>query len=122
MIKKIDTTQLLRAGISAESLRQNVIAGNIANIATPNYKSVGVKFEEALAKAIESGSDKGEDLDELKGELYTPGKTTVNSNGNDVDLDVEVSKMVKNTLRHKTYTLLLKKRYGQIRAAINTKA
>ncbi len=120
MIKHIDTNQLLQAGLNAESLRQNVIAGNIANIATPNYKSLSVKFEETLAKAIENG--KGEELSKLKGELYTPNKTTVNSNGNDVDLDVEVSEMVKNTLRHKTYTLLLKKRYGQIRAAINTKA
>ncbi len=120
MIKNIDTNKLLEAGLRAESLRQNVIAGNIANIATPNYKSVSVKFEEALAKAIEQGKEK--EISELKGELYTPRKTAVNSNGNDVDLDVEVSEMVKNTLRHKTYTLLLKKRYFQIREAINTKA
>lgn len=116
----ISTTDLLQAGLRAESQRQGAIASNIANIDTPGYRSLRVKFEQALEKAVKKGDV--EDVSNVKTELYSPNQTVLKSNGNDVDLDAEVSEMVKNTLRHKTYTLLLKKSYGQIRAAINTKA
>ena len=39
-------------------------------------------------------------------------------NGNDVMMETEVGEMVKNSLLHQTYTLLLKKKYEQMRAAM----
>ena len=120
MANNIDVKNLLQAGIKVEGLRQASIAGNIANLDTPGYRRMAVKFEDALAKEMEKG--KTNKFDNVEAELFRPENTSVNCNNNDVDLDVEVSEMVKNTLRHKTYTLLLKKKYAQIRSAINTTA
>jgi len=47
-------TDLLEAGIKAEGLRQKAIAGNMANLETPGYRRIDVKFEELLAKVLDS--------------------------------------------------------------------
>ena len=106
----------LEAGVRAEGARQAAIANNIANMNTPGYRRSDVRFEEILAKAIEGQ----ENLDprEMGLEFYQPKTTEVKGNGNDVALDTEVGEMVKNSLRHKAYMLLLKKKYRQIESAI----
>jgi flagellar basal-body rod protein FlgB len=110
---------ILAAGIRAESLRQKTIANNVANLQTPGYRRFEVKFEELLAKALDSPG--AVDLSDIELEIYQPQRTTVKSNGNDVSLEVEVGEMVKNTLRHKAYIRLLQKKYQQIELAIAVK-
>jgi len=109
----------LQAGIKAESLRQKAIANNVANLKTPGYRRIAVKFEQLLAEAMNSRGEA--DLDQVELELYHPNETAVKSNGNDVSLEVEVGQMVKNSLRHKTYIRLLNKVYRQIELAIDSK-
>lgn len=111
--------ELLEAGIRAENLRQKAIANNIANLETPGYRRLDVKFEELLAKALASPGDI--DLKEIDAQLYQPQQTPVKSNGNDVNLETEVGEMIKNTLRHKALVRLLNKKYRQIELAIDTK-
>jgi len=108
----------LEAGLRAESLRQRAIANNIANLKTPGYRSIDVKFEELLAKALDSCE--AVDFNEIKAELYQPKTTPVKSNGNDVSLEAEVGRMVKNSLRHQAYIRLLSRKYRQIELAIGT--
>ena len=55
---------LLEAGIRAEELRQRTIASNIANIETPGYRRLDVRFEQSLAKALNSPG--GVDADALE--------------------------------------------------------
>lgn len=110
---------LIEAGIEAESLRQKAIASNIANLETPGYRRIDVQFEQLLAGALKSSEDL--DISELEPQLYRPNKTSVNANGNDVNLETEVGEMVKNTLRHKTYIRVLSKKYRQLELAIDTK-
>ena len=110
---------LLEAGIRVENLRQKAIANNIANLETPGYRRVDVKFEELLAKALDSSGTV--DLDEVEPQIYQPKETPVKSNGNDVSLESEVGQMVKNALRHKAYVRLLGKKYSQIELAIAVK-
>ena len=110
---------LLEAGIRAEGLRQKTIASNIANLETPGYRRVDVKFEELLDKALDSPGTV--DLSEIEPQLHQPKQTPVKSNGNDVSLETEVGEMVKNTLRHKAYIRVLNKKYRQIELALNTR-
>ena len=119
MSKTNNIADFLEAGIRAESLRQKTIANNVANLQTPGYRRVDVKFKELLAKALDSSGDV--DLDEIKAQIYQPENTALKSNGNDVSLEVEVGEMVKNTLRHKEYIRLLQKKYRQLELAINVK-
>lgn len=110
---------LLEAGLRAESLRQRAIANNVANLRTPGYRTIDVKFEELLANALDSSG--AVELGEIEAKIYRPGQTPVKSNGNDVSLEIEVGKMVKNTLRYTAYIRLLNKRYNQIELAMNVK-
>jgi flagellar basal-body rod protein FlgB len=120
MSKRIDTIDLLEAGIRAEELRQKTIANNVANLETPGYRRVDVKFEDLLAKALDSSSGSG-DIKEMNPQVYQPKETAVKSNGNDVSFEVEVGEMVKNTLRHKAYVRLLGKKFKQIEMAMDIK-
>jgi flagellar basal-body rod protein FlgB len=120
LVSKVSNiVDFLEAGIRAESLRQKAIANNVANLQTPGYRRVDVKFEQLLAKSLDS--DGCADLDEAIPELYQPKQTPVNSNGNDVSLEGEVGEMVKNTLRHKLFVRLLQKKYAAMQAAIDVK-
>ena len=118
-MSKIGIVELLEAGLKAEALRQRAISNNVANLQTKGYRRLDVRFEQLLAKAIESGGDL--DIEKLEAELYQPKNTTVKPNGNDVNLEVEVGEMVKNTLRQKAFVRILNKKYSQIDQAINTK-
>ncbi len=117
MSKTDSIIALIEAGIKAEGLRQKTIAHNVANLETPGYRRLDVKFEEILAKSLESSGSV--DLNEIEPQTYQPKKTPVKSNGNDVTLENEVGAMIKNSLRYKTYIQLLKKRYQQIESAMN---
>ena len=119
MSKTENILDLIDAGIKAETLRQKAIANNIANLETPGYRRVDVKFEELLAKCLRSSGEF--DLSEVEAQIYRPKQTPVKSNGNDVNLEAEIGQMIKNTLRHKTYIRLLSKKYNQIELAISIK-
>jgi flagellar basal-body rod protein FlgB len=115
---KISTiTDLLEAGIKAENLRQKAIASNVANLQTPGYRRFDVRFDELLAKALDSSEEV--DIAAIEPQLHQPMRTPLKSNGNDVNLEAEVGEMVKNSLRHKAYIRLLNKKYSQIELAIN---
>ena len=119
MSKINNVVDIIEVGIKAESLRQKTIANNVANLQTPGYRRVDVKFKELLAKALDSSG--AVDLNEIEAQIHQPKQTAVKSNGNDVSLEVEVGEMVKNTLRHKAYIRLLQKKYQQLELAINVK-
>jgi len=108
----------LEAATRAEGVRHKAIANNVANLNTPGYRRYDVRFEEVLAKLIESG--KKPDEASLDAEFFQPKNTPVDANGNDVQLDAEVGEMVKNSLRHQAFVLLLKKKYDLLRTAIQT--
>ncbi len=120
MSKTDSIIALISAGIRAEGLRQKAIANNVANLETPGYRRVDVKFEELLAKSLDSSGSV--DLSELEPQIYQPKQTLVKSNGNDVSLEGEVGAMIKNSLRYQTYIRLLNKRYRQIELAMNVGA
>jgi flagellar basal-body rod protein FlgB len=52
MSKTSGIVAFLEAGIRAENLRQKAIANNVANLHTPGYRRIAVKFEELLAKGL----------------------------------------------------------------------
>jgi flagellar basal-body rod protein FlgB len=120
MSKTNSIIALIEAGIRAEGLRQKAIANNVSNLETQGYRRVDVKFEELLAKSLDSSGSV--DLTELEPQIYRPKQTPVKSNGNDVSLENEVGAMIKNSLRYQTYIRLLNKRYRQIELAMNVSA
>lgn len=109
---------IIEAGIRAESFRQKAISNNIANLETPGYRRIDIKFEELLAKCLKSGDPTK--LAKIVPEIYRPEQTPVKSNGNDVNYEAEVGQMIKNTIRHKAFIRLLNKKYEQIELAMGS--
>lgn len=119
MVQDSKILGLLEAGIRAEGLRQQAIANNIANMHTDGYRRTDINFEEALKKAI-SGPAEPFEPESLEVTLQETLNTPINENGSDVNLDSEVGEMVKNSIRHRAYILMMKKRYQQMHEAMRT--
>ena len=119
MAGKVSIIDYLEAGIKGAGLRQATIANNIANLATPGYRRVAVEFEKRLAQAIAGGQKV--DLGELAKDVIRPKTTSVDANGNDVTLEMEVGEMIKNVGMQKTYLRLLARTYQKMELAMSLK-
>ena len=116
MSHSVDIVGLLEAGIRTESLRQKTIASNLANIETPGYRRLDVRFEDLLDQVMRSSD--AVDAEDIEPEVYQPENTPVRSNGNDVSLEAEIGEMLKNSLRHTAYIRLLQKKLSQMERAV----
>ena len=76
---------VLHSAINGLSMRQQVIADNIANVDTPGFRARAVDFESALSRAIERGHTAESDV----AAAVSPTQTPVGANDNNVDLRKE---------------------------------
>ena len=110
---------LLEKMLDVSSIKHKVIANNIANVNTPGYKKMEVSFADQLEKAL--NKDSMNKFDTLQPKIVISkedSSETVRNDGNNVDMDKEVSSLVKNTLTYSIYTQLLAKKYEGIKSAI----
>ena len=107
---------VLESAVKSEGLRQQALASNIANINTAGYRRVDTDFEQVFQKAL--GKNQEMDPNELDFKLRQTLDSPINELGNDVSLDNEVGQMVKNSLRHRAFMLILKKKYQQMAEAL----
>ena len=117
-----DITQLtLRRTLDATIARQRTIANNIANVETPGYKRVYVPFESELRSALD---EQNPDTRRSKLNTLTPARRTDNitpskPDGNNVNIDAEMSDLAKNQLQNKAAMTLLQAKSYIMRAAIS---
>jgi flagellar basal-body rod protein FlgB len=78
-------SSVLHSALDGLALRQRVIADNIANVDTPDFRATSVDFESSLQSAIADGSI----MDRPVTAQTTPTDTPVGENGNNVDLRKE---------------------------------
>jgi flagellar basal-body rod protein FlgB len=101
----------LKKGLDAESLRQRVIANNIANVNTPNFKKSTINFESILKKALGRDSinlitsdprhyGASPRLAELRPEIQVNRTTSMREDGNNVDIDEEMTKLAENSIEY----------------------
>ena len=110
---------LLEKMLDVSSIKHKVIANNIANVNTPGYKKMEVSFADQLEKAVnESSLNKFDTLQPKIVVSKEDTSETVRNDGNNVDMDKEVSSLVKNTLSYSIFTQLLAKKYEGIKSAI----
>ena len=110
---------LLEKMLDVSSVKHKVIANNIANVNTPGYKKMEVSFADQLEKVL--NEDSMNKFDTLQPKIVISKEDTsetVRNDGNNVDIDKEVSSLVKNTLTYGIYTQLLAKKYEGIKSAI----
>ncbi len=95
---------LLQKSLDAVWLRQQVIANNIANAATPGYKSQRLEFEELLEKQVQKAGTGEADLqkaiDKAEPRIVREENTTAQEDGNNVDLDRENIEMARAQMQY----------------------
>jgi flagellar basal-body rod protein FlgB len=125
MVTGIDKNiNLLEKMLDISAMKHKVIANNIANINTPGYKKMDVNFAEQLEKVLKDTSVNK--FDNLQPKIVISKEETsktARNDGNNVDMDKEVSSLVKNTLSYNIYTQLMAKKVEMVKFAIeNSKA
>ncbi|MDU4959915.1 MAG: flagellar basal body rod protein FlgB [Sporomusaceae bacterium] len=124
---------LLEKAISAASVRHKVIADNIANVNTPQFKRSEVQFEDVLREKLDASTEKRLPLAMThERHLNRPGQSnpdllrirTVTENsfrtdGNNVDIDVEMANMAKNTIYYDATVQQLSRYFSSIKSVIN---
>ena len=114
------TFNLLAKGLEVSSVRHKVISNNIANVNTPLFKRQIVTFEDEMAKVFDGKIDlvgKREHDGHIPiGEINyrDVGPTTIKdrihvmrNDKNNVDIDVEMSDLAKNTMTYQIHATRL---------------
>ena len=115
---------ILEKAIQGSSIRHSAILNNIANVNTPNYKRVDVDFKTTLSRAVKNngGIKKGNTMETIKSvqpQTFKDNAVTLRIDGNNVDVDREMTFLSTNTLEHNTYTTLLSQRFRILKTVIS---
>jgi len=116
MAESARIAEYLEAGLRAASLRQAVIANNVANVATPGFRRSTLPFDKAFAQALAAG--KPIDHRAILEHIVQPRTAALNEFGSDVNIDTEVGELIKNSMLYKTYVRLLNRMYRQMELAM----
>jgi len=98
------------------SNRQKAIAGNIANVDTAGYRTQDVSESDFKRQLDNLFSSKGKPVVIRSGPAEDAG--VVKPNGNNVDLEIEMAKMARNTALHSTAAAILAQQFTLLREAI----
>ncbi|MCM3569595.1 flagellar basal body rod protein FlgB [Neobacillus mesonae] len=121
---------LLQSALNASSLRQQVISNNIANAETPDYKGKKVVFEDILKQHLNKQSNFtgnrtdtrhfviGAPFDAPIAKIVENSNTTMQNNGNNVDVDDEMTNLSKNALWYNTLVEQVNSEFQQLSIAI----
>ncbi len=112
-----DTTiSRLEQALNRSSLTQKVIAQNIANVDTPNYKAQEVTFGSALSnslQALRTDPRQFEFSNSATPQIVTNPNATMQNNGNTVDIDKEMVNLANNQLNYQAYVEAISRKFNQ---------
>jgi flagellar basal-body rod protein FlgB len=111
------TIDLVHRAMDARSMRQDIIANNLANAEVPGFKRSDLSFESELKRALESGQQKPaleltltnpshitnwqeRDYRDVTPRQVLDFTSSSQNNGNNVDMEQEVMSYVQNLLMY----------------------
>ncbi len=134
------TIDLLGKNIDLRTRSQNLITSNLANAETPGYTPKNLEFEQQLQSAVKKSSGRSvqlsgsgaltnaahiplrggstEQIGQVNGRVIeTPAKTP-GRDGNSVELENEMSRMMQNQVLFNASVQLLSKKFEGLRTAL----
>jgi len=124
------TIDLLKRGLDVSVLRRNVIANNIANAETPNFKRTVLNFESALKRALDSQKlqpprqfvndsrhisfHQPVDYRTVRPRLVLDYLSTSKNNGNNVDIEEEGMLALENQLLYQTMAQAISSEFSRV--------
>lgn len=120
---------VLNKAAGASWTKNEIIANNLANVDTPDYKRKDLDFESLLADALTDNSTNNMDkkvanlqLSSLNPRVFTEYSTlSYRYDGNNVDMDTEAAYLADNQIKY--YALLdsMSQEFSRLRTVLNTK-
>lgn len=142
-IKNDSTYELIKSGLQAANLRSKTIANNMANINTANYKRFNVVFEENLSSSSDSSlklkttnsshyTDSSSNLKTTNSAHFASSSnnygenisieqdtsTSMRTDGNNVDLEVEKVNQAANTLKYNALITNINNKFNNLKTVI----
>lgn len=105
------TYDLLKKSMQAADIKSQVIANNLSNLNTANFKRSYVTFNSSLQDSIDNLSLKKTNSKHISDgnefgaiSIKKDTTTSMNSDGNNVDIDSEMANQAQNTLDYEALT------------------
>lgn len=129
MNKLDDYMRFHQLALSVRGQRQQLLASNIANADTPNYKARDIDFGSAMSAAL-GKTNSARDLTKTAAEHFSQAGTVaglppayrkevqVNIDGNTVDMDVERNAFTENALKYEASLTLINMQIKGLLSAI----
>ena len=120
---------VLEKTLNGLDLRNKAISNNLANVDTPNYKRQSVSFRNQLRSAMEETNDLTktndkhitigiDNLNELQPEVSKNKSTSFRNDGNNVNIDKEMSKLAKNSLEYRAIVKQVSNQFNRLGSVI----
>lgn len=134
MLARIDDYfRVQETALKLRSARQELLAANIANADTPNYKARDVDFRSAFSAALAGNSSQAMTTSNSRhlqasssadifpaSALRYRGEAQSSIDGNTVNVDTEMVEFSDNALRYQAALTFMQKRIEGLRAAIQS--
>ncbi len=111
---EMPTADALTRYLSLTAQQMKLTAANMANIDTPGYKTVGIDFQGAFSKALDSHATPTESTATEVGDLIA------RPDGNNVSVDREAMTMAATQLQFRTGVELIRNQFSTMMDAIKS--
>lgn len=129
------TMAILGKAIDLRAKSHTIIAGNLANAETPGYIPTSLMFEQQLQDAVKGHGKQGgtpaltnprhiplkgasDSLAGVRGTVLETPSNSIGRDGNAVELENEMGKMVENQLMYSASVQILGKKFDELKYAI----
>lgn len=121
------TISSLQNSLDYASAKNRVISTNISNVDTPGYKSKNAVFKNVLNDAIGSSLEakrtktKHIPFNKMNNQPYqivTNNHTAYHPNGNNVDIDKEMTELAKNQIYYNSLVDRINGKFGSLQTVI----
>ncbi|MFN3191424.1 MAG: flagellar basal body rod protein FlgB [Aureliella sp.] len=106
---------LLGNALGAADQNHRVLSANVANVNTPGYKTKQLDFQQLMDR-LESRDSQRHMIGEV--EVSDVEGLAERVDGNNVDLEKELSALKKNAMAYQAYTQLMSSKLGTMRKAM----
>jgi len=121
------TIHTLEQSLAYSSAKNRAISTNIANVDTPHYKAKDVTFKQTLNKLMNQSLSAKRTNERhipfnankhIPYQVITKHNTTYNHNGNNVDIDREMTELAKNQIYYQALVDRMNGKFNNLQTVI----
>jgi flagellar basal-body rod protein FlgB len=119
---------ILENALAASATRHKLISNNIANVNTPGFKRSDLPFEDVLTETMNQGQSQlsrtnarhiaGRPTGGFGPQIITDSTTSVRTDNNNVDIDIEMANLAKNDIYYQSVAQTLGSYFSNLLSAI----